>query len=56
MYKSVIRDIYGFSQTTFHKLWNVRYFKELEAVGYVKTDKQVPIKVFEKFKEIWGEA
>jgi hypothetical protein len=57
MTKQELAQKYDMSADTLRKLFNVRYFHELQAVGYDETAKQAqhiaPI-VLKKFVELYG--
>jgi len=53
--KQEVKQLYNFSCSTFKRLFNDRYFDQLAAVGYEKNSILIPNKVYQKFKEIYGE-
>ena len=53
--KQMVCSAYQFSRSTFASLFNVRYFKQLESVGYTKESVIISPKVINKFVEIYGE-
>lgn len=53
--KAELRDIYNISATTLANLLNVKYFAQLQPLGYIKDSKILSPVVLKKFMEIYGE-
>lgn len=53
--KAELRDQYGFSESTFQRLFNKKYYAILQELGYDKNCSKIPPIVLNKFKEIYGE-
>lgn len=53
--KQELANLYGISRSTLKTLFNKTYLKELEAVGYQKSQQIVSPKVLKTFYELYGE-
>jgi len=54
MSKKELSNLYNISRGTLAYLLNVKYFKELQTVGYNKDHKILTPKVVKKFVELYG--